>query len=162
MKKVVILLFIAFTFSCEKDDICDQATTSRVVIEFYDNLITTDVKSVTSLRVKEIESTEAYGTFSSSTIQLPLKTTDDATKYSLILNSTDAVNLNEDFIQFNYTRKNVYVSRACGYKTVYELDATNPITLTDTSPADGLWIQNIVVINKTIENEIETHVKIYF
>lgn len=161
MKKIFILLIILFITSCEKDDICDKETTSRVVIEFYDNLLTTDLKSVSNLKITA-DGFAAYDTISANKIQLPLSTAADFTKYSLVLNSTDPVNLNEDFLQFNYTRQTVFVSRACGYKTVYQLDSSNPITLTDSSPADGFWIKNIIIDNKTINNETETHVKIYF
>ena len=66
---------------------------------------------------------------------------------------------NSDEVTFNYTRKNVYVSRACGYKTLYTLDATNPVIVT---PDASNWIQNVIVSQPNIENENETHVKIYF
>lgn len=162
MKKIFILLFILSITSCEKDDICDKETTSRVVIEFYDNLLATNLKNLTSMSATADGFTNPYNVFSSSKIQLPLSTAADFTKYSLVLNSTDAVNLNQDFLQFNYTRKTIFVSRACGYKTVYQLDASNPFTLTDSDPTDGFWIKNIIIDNKTINNETETHVKIYF
>ena len=68
-------------------------------------------------------------------------------------------NDNIDVITFNYQRVDKYVSRACGFKTLFYLNVTNPVVLT----ADGSnWIQNIVVTQPNIENENEVHVKIYF
>jgi hypothetical protein len=93
---------------------------------------------------------------------LPLKTNEDLTKYSLILNSTDSTRDNEDFLQFNYTRQNVFVSRACGYKIIFTLDPATPYIKTETSTPDGYWIQNITVETSNITTENETHIKIYF
>ena len=150
--------------SCEKDDICDAttATTPKLIIEFYDVLHPTVLKNVTNLAVKEVGSTAIIGFVSESKIQLPLKTNEDITKYSLILNSTDLTIDNEDFLQFNYTRQNIFVSRACGYKTIFTLDPTTPFIKTETSTPDGYWIQNITVATSNITTENETHIKIYF
>ena len=62
-------------------------------------------------------------------------------------------------IKFNYAKSDVYISRACGYKTVFQLNATNAIEVT--ADADN-WIQNIEVSQPNILNENEVHVKIYF
>jgi hypothetical protein len=166
MKKIfLILLVLSVTFSsCEKDDICDAATetTPKLIIEFYDILNPTVLKKVTNLAVKEVGSTSVLSFNSESEIQLPLKTNEDITKYSLILNSTDVTIDNEDFLQFNYTRQNIFVSRACGYKTIFTLDPTTAYIKTETSTPDGYWIRNITVETSNITTENETHIKIYF
>ena len=166
MKNIfLILLVLSVTFSsCEKDDICDAATatTPKLIIEFYDILHPTVLKNVTNLAVKEVGSTSVIPFISESKIELPLKTNEDITKYSLILNSTDVTIDNEDFLQFNYTRQNIFVSRACGYKTIFTLDPTTPYIKTETSTPDGYWIQNITVETSNITTENETHIKIYF
>ncbi len=166
MKKIFpVLLLLLITFSsCEKDDICDAATatTPKLIIEFYDILNPTVLKNVTNLAVKEFGSTTVLGFASASKIQLPLKTNEDITKYSLILNSTDVTIANEDFLQFNYTRQNIFVSRACGYKTIFTLDPITPYIKTDMSSPNGYWIRNITVATSNITTENETHIKIYF
>jgi hypothetical protein len=167
MKKIfLILLVLSVTFSsCEKDDICEETTgtTPKLIIEFFDVLHPTVLKNVTNLAVKEIGITSAVISFNSvSKIQLPLKTNEDITKYGLILNSTDVTTANEDFLQFNYTRQNIFVSRACGYKTIFTLDPIIPLIKTETSTPDGYWIQNITVKTSNITTENETHIKIYF
>ena len=92
---------------------------------------------------------------------MPLKTFQDTSILYFIQNGsidpTSDDNLDE--ITFNYSRKTVYVSRACGYKTLFTLNTTNPITVT---PDSDNWIQSVVVSQPNIENENETHIKIYF
>ena len=165
MKKYILLLFILIlTFSnCEKDDICAEGTpvTPRLIIEFYDAANPTVLKNVTNLGVIEPTFTEGFGFTGVNKIQVPLRTTANITTLNFIQNGsdTDSANDNIDAITFNYERINEYVSRACGYKTLFYLNDINPIELT----ADGNnWIQNIEVMQPNIETENEVHVKIYF
>lgn len=167
MKKIVFItlsLLLALSFwNCEKDDICASGTpvTPRVIIEFYDAANPTVLKNVTNLGVIEPTFSEGKPFNNVSKIQVPLRTTVDVTTLNFIQNGsdTDSSNDNIDAITFNYERVYEYISRACGFKTLFYLDDTNPIVLT----ADGNnWIQNIVVTQPNIENENEVHVKIYF
>jgi hypothetical protein len=167
MKKLqflfICLLTVTFS-SCEKDDICDAntATTPKLIIEFYDILNTTVKKNVTNLAVKEINTTTSLVFNETSKIKIPLKTNVDLTKFSFILNSTDTTIDNEDFLQFNYSRQNLFVSRACGFKTNFTLNPTTPFIKTETSIPDGYWIQNVVIATSNITTENEIHIKIYF
>jgi hypothetical protein len=173
MKKIILLLFvIALSFSgCEKDDICDAdtVTTPRLVISFYDITNSSVLKEVTDLTIIGEGMTEGITYDSStlingSTVSIPLKTDADATSFSFILNygNTDASVVNQDELKFNYSRENIYVSRACGFKTVYTLDPTTPYVHTDAAVADEKWIEYIAVKNSTIDNENEIHLEIYF
>ncbi len=167
MKKMLLcLLAILAVFpACEKDDICDEfaSTTPRLIISFYDISNPTVLKNVNSLEVIGEGMTEPLGVFNAvSAIELPLRTTQDFTKYSFRLNSADANFDNTDNIQFNYARNDVYVSRACGYKTLFTLDGATPLTISDAATPDGIWIQNISVNQPDVNNEDETHINIYF
>jgi hypothetical protein len=167
MKKIQLLFICLLTatfLSCEKDDICDATTdtTPKLIIEFYDILNPTVKKNVTNLAVKEINSSTSLTFTGTFKIKIPLKTNLDLTKFSFILNSTDAAIDNEDFLQFNYSRQNLFVSRACGFKTNFTLNSTTPIIKTETLIPDGYWIQNVVIIKSNITTENEIHVKIYF
>ncbi|MFM9826906.1 DUF6452 family protein [Flavobacterium sp.] len=159
-------MIVLFSFSgCEKDDICDAntSTTPRLVIEFYDINNPSVLKTVTDLDVIGVGMTEALiSSNTKSTISIPLKTTENTTSYRFILNSGTPSLLNDDIIRFDYTHENVYVSRACGYKTIFTLDPINPFTHTDATLADGLWMKQIIITENNIDNENETHVKIYF
>ncbi len=179
MKKIIsfLLLFAFGLSSCEKDDICDAdtPTTPRLIISFYDFNNPTVKKRVTRLKVigddqaegivfnetALIDDENRYLT-SGDSIGIPLKTDADTATFSFIFNSgsTDATQTNTDKIKFNYTRQNVYVSRACGFKTIFKLDPQLPFE--KIPGADGLWMQEIGQINLNIEYEDETHLKVYF
>ena len=169
MKKLIsltIFILTAMLFSnCEKDDICDEntPTTPLLVIDFYDVANPTVAKNVTNLGIVADGVTEPLGIFNNvSTISIPLRTIEDITAYSFILNSTNLTLFNEDKITFNYTRNNIFISRACGYKTQFILDGTSGAVRTDAATPDGLWIQNIAINQANILSEDETHVNIYF
>ncbi len=148
---------------CEKDDICVDEITPQLVVEFYDISNPTVLKNVVNLKVTADGMTDALNTFNGvSKIRLPLKTNEDITRYRLLLNSNSSTAFNEDILEFNYTRENVYVSRACGFKTVFELNSTNGILLSDIATPDGLWIQDTNLQTNSIVTENEVHLKIYF
>ena len=163
IKTVLLLLFAVSFWNCEKDDICAEGTptTPRVVIEFYDNSNPTVLKTVTNLGIIAPGFAEGFGFNGVSLVTVPLKTTDDTTTLQFIENGSDSDtgNDNIDEIIFNYTRQDIYVSRACGYKTNFTLDAVNGAILT--TDTDN-WIQSITIEQPTIANENETHIKIYF
>lgn len=173
MKKLILLLFIiALSFSgCEKDDICDAntITTPRLVISFYDVTNSSVLKNVTNLKITGEGMTDGVvfngsSLINGSTVSIPMKTNADATTFSFILNSgsTNAALVNEDILKFNYTREELFVSRACGFKTNYTLDPQTPYVHTDAATADQKWIQYIAVKKSSIANENETHLEIYF
>lgn len=180
MKKAILLIVIllsVFFSSCEKDDICDAntITTPRLVLTFYDINNPSVLKNVTQLKVVGEGMTEgivfsptALGNAkfltSGSTISIPLKVDQDVTTYNLTFNSgnTNPTLVFTDKIQINYSRTNVFVSRACGYKTNFTLKPTNPIIHTPVPTTTGKWIQYISVEKSNIENENETHLKLFF
>ena len=168
MKKIFLFLLIAFSFSgCEKDDICDAATatTPRLVIDFYDiNTTTPTLKAVSNLGIVAPPLTTGISFNGVTRIYVPLKTTEDTTTMYFIQNGadTDATNDNTDILTFNYSRNNVYISRACGYKTLFNLNSLSGIVQTEPLTPDGMWIKNIVVVKPNLETENEVHVQIYF
>jgi hypothetical protein len=167
MKKLTIitLFLIANLFwSCEKDDICEDGTptTPRMIIEFYDNLNPTVKKTVTNLGIVADGMTTGILYNGVSKIEIPLQTTTDSTKYGFIFDSQniDLSLRNEDKIDINYTRNDVFISRACGYKTVFKI-LDNPNGIIKTIDTDN-WIKEIVIQQYNILNEDEVHVKIFF
>ncbi|WP_159799125.1 DUF6452 family protein [Flavobacterium sp. MK4S-17] len=175
---LLAVLFTAFIFNgCEKDDICAEGTptTPSVIVEFYylDNPST--LRPLTNFRYyalgneKLLPETDGIPP-AVSRIELPLQTDGQTTTWALVSSSPQTGGgylYNTDFITFNYTTAQLYVSRACGYKSQFFLDNLNPVALTDNTEAGeyntvmGLWIKDIIVANNTIENEDETHIKIY-
>jgi len=185
MKKIISLLLV-FTFglsSCEKDDICDPdtPTTPRLVFTFYKINSPSELQNVTDLMVigedektgiifNETATDTTKYLANGNTISIPLKTNVNSTTYTFILDSQNdnPAAINTDAIKFNYTHQDVYVSRACGFKTTFTLDPLStsppfsvPFVQTDTD-GNGLWMQEVFVINPNIENENETHIKVFF
>lgn len=185
MKKLpALLLLVALAFvSCEKDDICDggASSTPRLVIEFYNIADPSELKSVTDLKIFGSGLTEplelnknAIGDdrylANGNKIAVPLRTTAGNTEYVFIFNAdaTDPTQTFTDTIEFNYTTREVYVSRACGFKKEFELlpgtnPALPPVMLNNNPQAtSGQWIQDVRIVQYNIEDEKETHLHIMF
>lgn len=156
----MLLLAVSF-WNCEKDDICAETTptTPKLVIAFYDAANPTVLKNVTNLGIVETSLTEGYAFNAVSTITVPLRTNQDTTTINFVLNGSDddATNDISDIITFNYSRIESYISRACGYKSTFILNDTDGLV----KPTSN-WITNFEIIQTNINNEDETHVKIYF
>ncbi len=151
MKKYITIIIVSFLaiLSCEKDDICIEATTPSLIIRFYDNNIQTDLKKVLLDSVWSIDRNgiEQYKGVSIDSITIPLNLNENSTTYIIENNSV------KDTIKFNYDRDDVFVSRSCGYKTTFknlqiESNSTN-------------WIKNININYTTIENDTAAHITIF-
>lgn len=170
MKKLILVSILFATafllWNCEKDDICEDGTptTPRMIIELYDNNNPTVKKNVTDLAVILQGTTDTLKFDGVSKVEIPLKTTEDITKYSFVLDSKNVVPSlqNTDKIEINYTRKDTYISRACGYKTLFTLNNTNPIAQETNLLDPNKWIKEITIQQYNIVNEDEVHVKIFF
>jgi hypothetical protein len=178
-KTVAILLFITFLFAaCEKDDICDPSTstTPRLVVQFFDNNNISLTRNTTNLKIVDDAISDAApllneaggNTWNDSVVYLPLRVNENTTKFKLTLNAddNDATNDKTDVLQINYTKNDIYISRACGFKAQFNLFGNpqqQPVILNDNPAAiEGNWIKNIQVIQSQINDENETHVKIFF
>jgi hypothetical protein len=179
MKKIVaLLLIVLFTSSsCEKDDICDAntPTTPRLVIEFYNISTASALKNVTNLKVIGEDASEGIVFDSSVTddskyltngskISIPLKTDANTTTYRFILNSgnSNPTLIDIDEVTFNYTTNDVFVSRACGFKTLFTFTPSNAIVHKAVPSTKLMWMQAISVEKSNIDNENETHIKVFF
>ncbi|MEC3908581.1 DUF6452 family protein [Tamlana sp. 2201CG12-4] len=167
------LLIAIISLACEPDDICASATstTPRLIIDFYDADNPDSRKNVFDLVVFGVgndDPLEDYIFQDTDDVFLPLKTDVNTTQFILIKDaeindngtpddpSDDFIDGNADTITINYSREEVYVSRACGYKTIYK-----NVTLTP-EPDDDNWIKSREPINdnQSVENELETHFNI--
>ncbi|TYC14895.1 hypothetical protein ES677_05810 [Bizionia gelidisalsuginis] len=178
MKKIIALLLLALTItlSCERDDICsgETPTTPRLIIDFLDlsTITLENPKNVTKFRAETVDDMRVLDDYNIKTIDqviLPLKTNDTVTKfrfykdYAISDNDTpddtsdDFITGNPDIITIEYATENVYVSRACGYKSIFK-----NITITVEDDGDN-WVQVIQPVNdnQTIENEDNPHFNIF-
>lgn len=159
----LLLLALVFLGSCEKDDICLEDITPHLIIRFYDAEDRNELKQVANLKV-ELEGIEGFfGTDSitllTDSIAIPIKVTDDITKYKLTISSTDGTTItnNSDIFDLTYIREDEFISRSCGYKTVF-IDGVT--TLVEDSEN---WIKSVETYedSQSILNEKSAHVKIF-
>lgn len=173
IKRISLAVFLLATVcTCERDDICpeDVPTTPRLILEFFDVSNQENNKNVPNLRVQGVGNDEALSDFTGSSavseVELPLKTDESSTSFSFRRDyaiddngtpgdtSDDFVTGNEDIITINYITENVYVSRACGYKTIYK-------TVNIQFDLDDMdrWIVLAQPLNdnQSIEDETTTH-----
>lgn len=147
MRKYFFVITIALTLivSCQKDDFCVDPITPNLIINFYDSENPEERKQVEGLTVWAGELGDLYTAVTIDSISLPLDPAVDFTTFHLSSGEL------EDQITVNYSRKEVFVSRSCGY--IYNFHELN---LTDTS---NNWIVNTEITNDTIKDENE-HLKI--
>jgi hypothetical protein len=180
LKKFILKLVIilCLTFACESDDVCDSTTptTPSLVIEVYDATNTSTIKNLTNLKVREVGNpnflifSESNSVFmNANKFKLPLKSDANTVSFEFTLNgdvnSTGTPNpaVNKDIIKLDYTTKSIYISRACGFKTEYEIGNFSYNTNISDAPLENFkWINNVQLITKTINNEKEVHLKIFF
>ena len=173
IKRISLAVFLLATVcTCERDDICpeDVPTTPRLILEFFDVSNQENNKNVPNLRIQGVGNDEALSDYTGSStvseVELPLKTDESSTSFSFRRDyaiddngtpgdtSDDFVTGNEDIITINYITENVYVSRACGYKTIYK-------TVNIQFDLDDMdrWIVLAQPLNdnQSIEDETTTH-----
>lgn len=154
---ICILLILA---SCERDDLCPEGTpvTPQLVIEFFDADNPTELLAPRNLGIIE-EGAETGFAVTGTTIFVPLRTNVDQTRFLFVLNSSDANDNNPENIDqliLDYNRTEDFISKACGFRVSYS-NLQEQIFAGD----DGFWIENIEVVNPIIENENETHIRIF-
>jgi len=115
MKKHYLLLsFIALLVSsCEKDDFCIEPVTPNMVIRFYNATNITQTKPVENLSVNPEGLDELYSNANLDSILIPL----DVTSNQIIYNLSSESNI--DVITINYDVEEVFVSRSCGFKAIF-------------------------------------------
>ncbi len=164
---IPFVLIVFTTISCERDDICAEATptTPHLVIRFHDASNTDATKVVRQLTILN-EDDELYDSFTSTdSILLPLRFQDEneitTTRFILKKDSdydddTDINTVsNSDTIDITYTPQFIYVSRACGYKSIFNSTDLNVVD-------DGnKWIINRAILNSTIDNENAAQIILY-
>lgn len=162
LKPVLILMVFVIQLSCERDEICLEEITPKLVIRFYNEANPNELKSVLGLTVK-IEGIE--GDYSNETISnftdsiaIPIPVTENRTNFILRIPSNDQdIEINPDTLTLVYSQEDLYISRSCGYKTIYN-DASASIVQDDDN-----WIKSLDTKTDAFQviDENTAHVKIY-
>lgn len=176
-KKLIYLIISLFTIGffnlvltgCEKDDVCiETPITPQLQIVFEDaennNPAESLRKRVVGLLIRQIAIADTLkvllNTAQTDSISIPLNVNENSVVYEFTENfgAQDSTVIRRDTITFNYLRNNVYVNRACGFKTEFtDLEEESNLNTTD----DSKWINRINVENTTINNEEEIHITIF-
>jgi len=148
MKKL-LLVFTALLYlltSCEDDDFCEETTTPRLIIVFYD-AENPNIKKQLPLYAWAENKDSIYSLTFTDSILIPLDTDNTLTKYRLA--TTNIV----DTLDLSYTTSDLFLSEACGYIAQFNDFGVEKLTTN--------WIERIEVNTTKIEDETETHIKIY-
>ncbi len=165
----LLVLIIIGTWSCERDDICAASTptTPHLNIRFYDLNDPDQLKGVIEFTLRGLDDdgsalAEIAVLSPFDSIALPLRTVAQdgsiTSRFALEkdtdfrLDSLSATNSNIDIIAVTYRPEFVYVSRACGYKSIF----TN-LSISIEPDAEN-WILSKEILTTTIENENQAHV----
>ena len=173
MKKVlpllILLLFLIYGASCERDDICVEGDTPLLVIGFFDVDDTLNFKSVASFRLRAVDNDSVLNNstdyeFSdratvNDSILVPLRIAENSTRFEFIINSADDETGLEtgtvDTLDLSYVVNSEFISRACGFIANYdELQIDQVVNGSN-------WIQDISIVTPNIERTNQIHVKIF-
>lgn len=158
MKLPTYILALATLFicsSCEKDDVCVENDSVYVNLVFYSAEDGVTAKSVSGFSLLDLNGdiVQNYDNTTVTAIALVLPT--NQSSYDLILQKraeVDGLILNtNDTLNFSYTPKATYVSRACGYIRTYT-DLNNHST--------SNWISEVIVNIPEINSNNDEHVAI--
>jgi len=146
---IITLAFLALLFiSCEKDDSCIDPTTPNLIIQFYDYNNPENLKSIDKLSIIYLVTGDTLQYENIDRVEIALNVNDDFSSFKFI-KDTEA-----DMVSFGYQRENVFVSKACGYKTLFHNITINIDNI-------DYWIKNYEIINQEIVIDTATHVKIF-
>lgn len=164
MKKVWLLVISCLgLISCEKDDICvgGESITPNVVIELYDKLESEVPKRAVKIAAIANGFNDTLFFTNSIKIELPLQINTNETGWKLRLYELTPTNdtiHKADELQFNYTPEALYVSKACGYKTIFH-DFT---TIRIPNTTGNSWIQSIYRATNELTTNEHAHIHLYY
>lgn len=160
MKKIITLLSVILTTifvlsNCERDEICIDPITPKLIIAFYDVDDEENSKSVNNLAIEILDINKSLDTIGTDSIGIPLNVYKISTTLVLTANSKNVDDINRDTIKVSYQTEDVFVGRSCGYKSVF-----NNVSINSDFNDPEKWIKSLVVNKTEIENETEAHVTI--
>lgn len=143
---------------CTRDDICPEGseTTPLLIVVFKDILDPTAAKAVPNLTVRADYNNNVDVLIASNidSIAIPLRTGANDTRFQFINENAGGTFTNTDIISFLYQREDIYLNRACGFKTIY-----NELNYNLVGDPNN-WLLNIQIETQTVKDETETHVTI--
>ena len=149
--------------SCEKDDVCGglNAKTPLVNIEFYQQDNINQLRAPQELQCYAVGHKTKIVFRQQSKISLPLEINASATdwvlEYRTLVNNDTVKKV--DTLKFAYNTESYYISKACGYRSVFKNVSTT--INSNTGNQAGYWMVSQESMNE-ISNENDIHVKVLF
>lgn len=163
IKKICFALFTLLVFhGCTRDDICPETTqtTPLLIVTFKNAAIPTETKAANALTIETTleDSQIVLDSETTDSIAIPLNTGANLTQYRFTINTDSVLSLpNSDMIEFTYEREDIYVNRACSFKTIYNnLQAS----FEDEGANNWIFQINVNALNNTVQDENDTHITI--
>ena len=152
--KKYLLLLLILIIGCEPDDICIEGSTGtpELIIIFHDIDNPDSRKEIQNLNVVGSINQNDFESLvftASDSIALPLRKFSSSTNYKFVLN--DENNMIVDELTIFYTPNDIFINRACGFKTIFE-----ELNVSYSSN----WIKNIVILNNTLLGNNNANIKI--
>ncbi len=171
MSKYLFLFLIILTiYSCESDDICPESTltTPRLIVTFYDVDNPEERKSIESLGVYIVKNSELIlineiNGINTDSIAIPLRDDEYISNFKFCKDFSEDITVIPsglpNHVYFDYEISESFVSRACGFINNYNLSVALPYDPLDT-PGPTNWISEVIILNDSVTNENQSHVKI--
>ena len=151
MRKIWFFLLLFLNSSCESDDVCSEAnpSTPQLVLRLYDSSQPNEFKAVDNIRVMSLNGEATLEFTNTDSIALPFQV--NVSKMKADLTISDGIT---DRVVIDYLTKDVYLSRACGFQTTFQIH-----TIEVDQPAN--WVNSIEIVTNEVIIDTLAHVKIY-
>ena len=169
-KYLVLFLIILTIYKCESDDICPESTltTPRLIVTFYDEENPEERKNIESLGVYIVKNNDLMliseiNGINTDSIAIPLRDDESASNFKFCKDFSEDLTVIPsglpNHVYFDYEINEVFISRACGFINNYNLSLALPYEPLDT-PGSPNWISEVIILNDSVINENQSHVKI--
>lgn len=159
---VLPILVLMVFWACESDDLCDRpVNTPRLVVRFHDVNDASSVKPVNNMIVYGKDSNLILTNATTDSIVLPLKIEALSTTFVMVSDavydtaSSTITSGNVATVTFTYGVEEEFVSKACGFRVVY-----NTLKASVES-SDDSWIKSVNVKNTNVRNESSAQIHLY-
>jgi hypothetical protein len=152
MRKIWFFFLLVFlNYGCEPDDVCSEANPSnpQLVFRLYNSSQPNEFKAVDTLRIMSLGDQAPLEFINTDSIVVPLQV--NASKINTDLTISDGVT---DRIEIDYLTKDVYLSRACGFQSTFQIES-----IAVDQPSS--WINSIEIVTNEVIIDTLAHVKIY-
>lgn len=152
MRKIWFFFLLVFlNYGCEPDDVCSEANPSnpQLVFRLYNSSQPNEFKAVDTLRIMSLGDQAPLEFINTDSIVVPLQV--NASKINADLTISDGVT---DRIEIDYLTKDVYLSRACGFQSTFQIES-----IAVDQPSS--WINSIEIVTNEVIIDTLAHVKIY-